>query len=144
MTLIDSVIDTFKKATEHNLDDALREGSLLNFPDYGQVVMTGDLHGHQRNFEKIVKFCQLESTPIRHVILHEMIHEEPQYFGEADYSVELLIDAAKWKTFFPEQVHFLQTSYIAGADPLSLEAWRRRAPSTILGDNIAKLVTPLL
>ena len=27
-----------------------------------------------------------------------------------DRSVELLLDAAKWKTFFPDQVHFLQAT----------------------------------
>jgi len=75
------------------------------------VVMTGDLHGHRRNFEKLVRYCRLENTPIRHIILHEMIHEEPQFLGDADRSVELLLDAAKWKTFFPEQVHFLQSNH---------------------------------
>ncbi len=111
MTTIDSAIDTFRRAAELNLEDPVREGSLLAFPDYGQVVMTGDMHGHRRNFEKLVRFCRLESTPIRHVILHEMIHEEPASYGAADTSVELLLDAAQWKTFFPEQVHFLQSNH---------------------------------
>ncbi len=74
MTLIESAIDVLQRATELNLEDPIRKGSLLCFPDYGQVVMTGDLHGHRRNFEKLVKYCQLESTPNRHVLLHEMIH----------------------------------------------------------------------
>src|SRR6185436_6415141 len=111
MTLIASAIDTFRKAAELNLEDPIRQGSLLCFANYGQVVMTGDLHGHRRNFEKLVRYCRLENTPIRHVILHEMIHEEPQFLGDADRSVELLLDAAKWKTFFPEQVHFLQSNH---------------------------------
>lgn len=111
MSLIDYAIDTFKQAADLNMEDPVREGSLLTFADYGQVVMTGDLHGHRRNFEKLVRFCRLESTPIRHVILHEMIHEEPASYGAADRSVELLLDAAKWKTFFPEQIHFLQSNH---------------------------------
>jgi len=111
MTLIESAIDVFQRATELNLEDPSREGSLLCFPDYGQVVMTGDLHGHRRNFEKLVKYCQLESTPNRHVLLHEMIHADPVALGEADRSVEVLLDAAKWKAFFPEQVHFLQSNH---------------------------------
>jgi len=111
MTLIDSATDTLRHAAELNLDDRLRKGSLLSFPNYGQVVMTGDMHGHRRNFEKLVKYCQLESTPHRHVILHELIHEKPEYYGAPDRSVELILDAAKWKTFFPEHVHFLQSNH---------------------------------
>jgi hypothetical protein len=111
MTAIQSAIDTFRHAAELNLSDPLRHGSLLCFANYGQVVMTGDLHGHRRNFEKLVRYCQLESTPVRHVILHELMHEEPEGLRGADRSVELLLNAAQWKTFFPEQVHFLQSNH---------------------------------
>lgn len=111
MSLLQFAIDTFNRAADLNLEDPIREGSLLCFANYGQVVMTGDLHGHRRNFEKLVKYCQLESTPVRHVILHELIHEEPASYGAADTSVELLLDAAKWKTFFPDQIHFLQSNH---------------------------------
>ncbi|MBI4581156.1 MAG: hypothetical protein HY718_15740 [Planctomycetes bacterium] len=111
MSVADSAIETLRRATELNLEEPLRDGSLLRFPHYGQVVMTGDLHGHRRNFEKLVRYCQLESTPVRHVLLHEMIHAEPAGAGWVDRSVELLLDAAQWKTFFPDQVHFLQSNH---------------------------------
>jgi hypothetical protein len=105
------VIDLFREAAELNRSDSLRHGSLLELPNYGQVIMTGDLHGHRRNFEKLVSYCQLERTPIRHVLLHELIHEEPITYTAHDHSVELLIDAARWKTFFPDQVHFVQSNH---------------------------------
>lgn len=111
MTTVSAAIDTFRRATDLNLDDPIRSGSLLCPPDYTQIVMTGDMHGHRRNFEKLIKYCQLECTPTRHVLLHELIHEQPQQEGCADHSVELLLDAAKWKTFFPDQVHFLQSNH---------------------------------
>lgn len=111
MSAADSAIDTLKEATELNLEDPLRDGSLLRFANYGQVVMTGDLHGHRRNFEKIVRYCQLESTPVRHVLLHEMIHSEPKSMDWVDRSVEVMLDAAAWKVFLPEQVHFLQSNH---------------------------------
>jgi len=104
-------IDLFREAAELNRQDPLRRGSLLELPDYGQVVMTGDMHGHRQNFQKLVKFARLEQTPIRHVLLHELIHEEPVTYAAHDRSVELLIDAARWKTFFPDQVHFLQSNH---------------------------------
>lgn len=110
-TPLDDAIETLRRATELNLEDPLRQGSLLCFANYGQVVMTGDMHGHRRNFEKLVRYCQLESVPIRHVILHELIHAEPEGFGAADRSIELMLDAAKWKTFFPNQIHFLQSNH---------------------------------
>lgn len=111
MTLIATAIDTFRRAAELNVEDPVREGSLLCFANYGQVVMTGDMHGHRKNFEKLVRYCQLESTPIRHVVLHELIHQEPEHLGASDHSVELLLEAAQWKTFFPDQVHFLQSNH---------------------------------
>lgn len=111
MSLLESAVETLQLATEHNLDDPARQGSWLCFGDYGQVVMTGDLHGHRGNFEKLVRYCQLESTPIRHVLLHELIHEEPASLGAVDRSFELMLDAARWKTFFPDQVHFLQSNH---------------------------------
>jgi hypothetical protein len=111
MSAADSAIDTLKQATELNLEDPLRDGSLLRFANYGQVVMTGDLHGNRRNFEKLVRYCRLETTPVRHILLHEMIHSEPLGAGWMDRSVELLLDAAHWKVFFPDQVHFLQSNH---------------------------------
>lgn len=105
------VIDLFREAAELNRNDPLRHGSLLEFPDYGQLVATGDLHGHRRNFEKLVKYCQLEKSAIRHVLLQELIHEEPEDMTAPDRSIELLTDAVRWKTFFPNQVHFLQSNH---------------------------------
>lgn len=105
------VIDLLHEAAELNRNDPLRRGSLLELPDYGQVVMTGDMHGHRRNFEKLVSYSQLERFPVRHVLLHELIHEEPVTLGAHDRSIELMIDAARWKTFFPDQIHFLQSNH---------------------------------
>jgi len=105
------VIELFREVAELNRTDPLRHGSLLELPTYGQVVMTGDLHGHRRNFQKLIRYCHLEETPTRHVLLHELIHEEPVSPAAHDRSIELLIDAAKWKAFFPDQVHFLQANH---------------------------------
>jgi len=108
---LESAITALHKAAELNLEDPIRQGSLLCFPEDCQVVMTGDLHGHHRNFEKLVKYCNLAAAPHRHVILHEMIHADPDLTGGSDHSFAVLLDAAKWKTFFPDQVHFLQSNH---------------------------------
>jgi len=103
--------DTYRQAAALNREEPLRNGSLLEFPDYGQMVMTGDLHGHRRNFEKLLRFCDLEHAPARHVMLHELIHPELTAPGELDLSHELSLEAARWKCAFPEQVHFLQSNH---------------------------------
>ncbi len=95
------------EAARLNREDPLLSGSLLVFPNYGQVVMTGDLHGHRRNFEKVKRFCDLGQFGARHVILHEIIHEEVELFTSHDTSHEVLSEAARWKCEFPDQVHFL-------------------------------------
>ena len=103
--------DIFRQATQLNRDDPLLKGSLLEFPAYGQVVMTGDLHGHRRNYDKLKRYCDLEHFGARHVILHELIHEEVESLAGRDNSHEVLLDAARWKCEFPEQIHFLQSNH---------------------------------
>ena len=107
----DEVIDVYLRAAEENRSDSLRKGSTLFLPNYGQVVMTGDLHGHRRNFDKLVKFCVLGRSAGRHVILHELVHEEVVGLDDEDQSHVLLYEAAHWKSAFPEQVHFLQSNH---------------------------------
>lgn len=94
-----------------NTNDRLRHKNLLEMPDYGQLVMTGDMHGNVRNFERLKTFCQLERHPNRHVILHELIHRESEDLVSEDDSIELLLLAAEYKCDFPEQVHFLQSNH---------------------------------
>jgi len=103
--------DIYIQAAALNREDPLLEGSLLRFPDYGQVVMTGDLHGHRRNFERLQHYCNLASAAPRHVVLHEIIHEEVVALTDVDMSHEVLLDAARWKCEFPDQVHFLQSNH---------------------------------
>lgn len=103
-------VSTFREAAKLNLSEPTRQGSVVRLPGYGQVVMTGDLHGNKKNFAKLTKYAMLERTPARHVILHEMVHAEKQ--GDAiDPSHELIYLAAQYKCEFPEQVHFLQSNH---------------------------------
>lgn len=103
--------DVFREAAQLNREDPLLTGSLLRFPDYGQLVMTGDLHGHRRNFDKLQRYCDLQHSGARHVVLHEMVHKELEALTDRDTSHEVLLDAAQWKCDFPDQVHFLQSNH---------------------------------
>jgi hypothetical protein len=101
----------YREAAQYNRDEEHLAGSTLVLPDYGQLVATGDLHGHRRNLERIMHYSDLAHAPTRHVVLHEIIHEEPRGLAESDMSHEVLLSAAKWKTQFPDQVHFLQSNH---------------------------------
>lgn len=111
MNQADHAVDVLGQAARFNREDPLLDGSLLRFPKYGQVVMTGDLHGHRRNFAKLQSFCDLDHFGARHVLLHEIIHEDVTTLDGADTSHEMLLAAAEWKCEFPDQIHFLQSNH---------------------------------
>ena len=99
------------EAAELMRDDPIRGGSLLSFGSAGQVVMTGDVHGHMRNFEKLQHYCDLQRNPGRSVVLHELMHAEPETPKDLDLSIDVLVRAAEWKCDFPDNVFFLQSNH---------------------------------
>lgn len=99
------------EAAQLNREDPIRRGSTLHFGASGQLVMTGDMHGNQRNFDKLQRYCALRTSPSRYVILHELIHSEPERFNDPDFSIDLLIRAVRWKCEFPDNVFFLQSNH---------------------------------
>lgn len=101
-----AIIDLYRQGRELNLRSPFRQGQLLQFTVPGQIIMTGDLHGHERNFDKIIRFANLPDNPHRHLILHELLHESeiPQ---DGCTSFRLLERALRLQKIFPQQVHFL-------------------------------------
>ncbi len=104
-------IECLQKAAKLNWEDPYRHGCMLQMPNYGQLVMTGDLHGHFRNFDRLKKYANLERTPARHVVLHEMVHKELPTMQDVDDSHLLLVECAAYKCEYPDQVHFLQSNH---------------------------------
>ncbi len=103
--------ELFLEAARLNLEDPLRQGSLIRLPPYGQAVMTGDLHGNRKNMEKLQKYAMLDRVAARHVFLHELAHSEPAFLADPDHSHEVMLTAAAYKCDFPDQVHFLQSNH---------------------------------
>lgn len=103
--------ETLREAAQLIREDPNRAGALLEFGSAGQLVVTGDMHGYLRNFEKLQRFCNLASSPGRSVILHELIHVEPDPPGTPDFSIDLLLRAAAWKCEFPDNVFFIQSNH---------------------------------
>ena len=102
----EAIIELYQLARQENLSEPLRKGQILQFTRLGEVVMTGDLHGNERNFDKIVRFAGLAENPDRHLILHELLHEEGAT-PEGCFSFRLLERALRLKKTFPRRVHLL-------------------------------------
>ena len=115
-----TTIDLLNKGTEANSADKFRRGNLINLPDNGDLVITGDLHGHRRNFERAVNFADLAKNPHRHIIFQEIIHGGPEDSLGGDMSYKLLSDIVRYKISFPEQVHIIMgnhdTAYINNSE----------------------------
>ena len=107
-----TIIDLLKKGTQANYEDKLRRGNLIELPARGSLIITGDLHGHRRNFERIVTFADLPNHPDRHVILQEIIHGGPEDSYGGCLSYKLLFEAVRYKLAFPGQVHFLMANHV--------------------------------
>lgn len=104
-------IDLLNKAIEANNADRFRRGNVVHLPPEGTLVATGDIHGHRRNFERIVSFADLANNPDRHVVLQEIIHGGQQDSKGGCLSYKLLLDAASYKTSFPDRVHIVMGNH---------------------------------
>ncbi len=107
---IEKVIAAYGDATEANWRTPGREGNVL-FLDperAAEVMITGDLHGHRRNFNRLRKCAELEAHPGRHLILQEVCHGGPTYPANGGcMSHTMLEDVARLKVQYSDRVHFL-------------------------------------
>ena len=104
-------IKLLNKAAMANQADASRRGNLIHLPAAGKLIITGDLHGHRRNFERIAGFADLPNNPDTHVILHEIIHGGPEDTEGGCLSYKLLFDVARYKLDFPDRVHIIMGNH---------------------------------
>ncbi len=111
MTNAHEDVHVLEEAAALNRQSPYLRGCTIHLPDYGQVVMTGDIHGHTRNLERIQKYADLATARARHVILHELIHAEPTELFATDESFKVLLQAARWKCEFPDQIHFMHSNH---------------------------------
>lgn len=111
-----TIIDLLKKGMEANHADKFRCANLVHLPADGDLILTGDLHGHRRNFEKIVSFADLDSHPDRHVLIQEVIHGGAEGAQGGCLSYRLLYDVVRYKLSYPDRVHVIMgnhdTAYI--------------------------------
>src|SRR5215217_265947 len=107
----DQVVETLGAAADENRMSPLRQEQTVVLPEGGELWMTGDLHDHRRNFDKLLKSVDLGNNPQRHLVLHELIHGDHYDASGAEESWITLYRAAELKCDFPEQVHFLLANH---------------------------------
>ncbi|NQU76776.1 MAG: metallophosphoesterase, partial [Planctomycetes bacterium] len=115
------VIDLFGRAARQSLEDPYRKGSCCHLPAKGRLLMTGDLHDHLLNYQRIVKLADLGADKDNLLILHEVIHGEHKIDGR-DHSIRMLTRVAALATQYPDQVHVMlgnhELAQLTGADIL--------------------------
>jgi predicted phosphodiesterase len=106
-----TIIDLLNKAAEANSEDSFRRGNVIYLPTESSLIVTGDIHGHRRNFERIIAFASLDTNPDRHIILQEIIHGGPEDQQGGCLSYKLLFDVARYKLNFPHRVHIIMGNH---------------------------------
>lgn len=104
------VAGVLDRAAEANLAEPTRRGSTAHLPAGLNLLMTGDLHDHGLNLQRILKLAALHRGPRHHVVLHEIIHG-PNLVNGRDLSIRTLARVAHLKVRHPEQVHLLQANH---------------------------------
>ena len=114
LEFIESTLATLEKAAAANLNTPGRQGNIVVItPDMADDVMiTADLHGHRRNFNRIKKIADLDNHPRRHLIMQEVCHGGPTYPSNGGcMSHGMLEDVAKLKEKYPDRLHFILSNH---------------------------------
>jgi hypothetical protein len=106
-----SIIDLLNKGIKANKSDKYLSGNLISLPSQGTLVISGDIHGQCRNFEKIMSYADLENHPDRHLVLQEIIHGGPEDEEGGCISYKILFEAIRYKIQYPNRVHFIMGNH---------------------------------
>ncbi|MGA1979221.1 MAG: metallophosphoesterase [Sedimentisphaerales bacterium] len=106
-----TIIDLLNRGVEASNADKFRQGNLIYLPFGVRLIATGDIHGHRRNFERIVAFADLANNPHRHILLQEIIHGGPEDAEKGCLSYKLLFDVVRYKLSFPDRVHIIMGNH---------------------------------
>jgi hypothetical protein len=107
---VEHVLTALDLAAEANRQTPGRQGNVvvLTADLAADVMLTGDLHGQRKNFNRLRGRAALDRHSRRHLVFQEVCHGGPMYPGSAGcMSHALLEDVAMLKAKYPERVHFL-------------------------------------
>jgi Icc-related predicted phosphoesterase len=106
-----TIIDLLNNGIEALNADKYRRGNVIHLPAEGNLIITGDLHGHRRNFERMVHYADLDNNPDRHIVLQEIIHGGPEDSNGGCLSYQLLLKAIRYKLSFQDRVHIIMGNH---------------------------------
>lgn len=104
------VADLLHRTAEHNRNDPRRNACVIELPEQGKLLATGDIHDNTPALQRIIKQAKLDASPHHHLVLHELIHGRTRVNG-MDLSIRTLARACAIKCAYPEQVCFLLSNH---------------------------------
>ena len=105
-----AVIDLLQSAAQRLRTADGRRGATQWIPARGSLLATGDLHDNLAHLQAVLTMAELDASPDRHVILHELIHGEA-LTGGMDTSYRMLVRVAELVVAYPTQVHPLLANH---------------------------------
>ena len=109
--MVQKIIDLCKQAAELNYSLNFRNGNIIELPEKGKLIVSGDLHGHRKNYQKIIAFADLENNPDTHLILQEILHGGIKDEKGGCLSFQLFFEILDLKTRFPDRVHMIMGNH---------------------------------
>ncbi len=106
----ETVCSLLEQAGEMNLHGPLRSGSVIDLPDHGNLVVSGDLHDNRLHLKKLINLAELQLTPSNHLLVQEVVHGGKMING-LDLSYLALMDVAVLQLRYPGQVHMLLANH---------------------------------
>jgi hypothetical protein len=101
------MLELLNQGIHANHEDKFRRKNIVLLPSSGELIVSGDLHGHQRNLDRIITYSDLEHHPERHVVFQEIIHGGPKTEEGGCLSYRVLLHVVRYKLQFPDQVHLI-------------------------------------
>ncbi len=111
---IDQILETYRQAAQVAGGSSLRSGNVVSLSpdDCDELMITADLHGHRRNFNRILEVASLDQHSRRHLLMQEVCHGGPTYpTGGGCMSHLMLEEIAALQVKYGERFHFILSNH---------------------------------
>lgn len=105
-----SVCDLLDRAATINLNLENRRGATVHLEAEYHLTISGDLHDHRENFNRLLKLTRLPADDSHHLLIQETIHGDHRING-MDFSYRILCMIAELTVRHPGQVHHLLSNH---------------------------------